>query len=59
MNNMLELNAADADAISGGIEAYLLGVTVALGGFVVSNWPAIKQGFADGFNDAYMKVMTS
>jgi hypothetical protein len=56
MNTFKEITAADADLIVGGIDAFMLGITVAVGGFVVANWTAIKQGFADGVNAGYQNT---
>ena len=54
MNNLIELSPNETATVTGGIDPFLLGITVAIGGFLVANWPTIKQGFADGVADGYM-----
>ena len=56
MNSFIELNPHEAESVSGGLDTITLGIFVAIGGFVVSNWTTIKQGFAQGAADGYLNA---
>ena len=56
MNAFNEIDSVEAENVIGGIDPFMLGITVAVGGFVVANWATIKQAFADGATAGYLKT---
>ena len=47
--NVSDVSAAELRDVNGGAIAWVA-VGIAVGGFIVANWPDIKQGFSDGWN---------
>lgn len=57
MNTFVEIRLSDAEQLAGGFDAYVVTFTIAVGSFVVANWTALKQGFAEGAADGYTNLM--